>query len=241
MDGNNAGWYPSFTNPAIQPSLAVGSRTMVAPIEPILGSLTNTNLTAAQYGAVVALQALQGGPAYVVPPPGTVIATFVGSDLTPWDGTQTAAKTTNLPSIPNRAFPVSGMPFPDGFNTSTYMTFVVPGNLGATGVAVKLGLVVDPNPLNVDPSGASAAFGVAVAALGTGSSTVDDTALPADNIASVGPLPTIPGTFVQMTIPANGTLSPGNLHLVRVTRRTDSVLDRNVGRLLLISLSIITA
>jgi len=236
MATNNVDWSPTYPQPAaaLSAALIATGRTMVQPITPV------SAITA------VGPQATAGaltGTKYVLPPPGTVIATFNGSDLVDPYASTAVGLPVNLPILPNRTYPVSGARFVSGVDTSVYLVFMIPGNLGVQNIAVSLGVCVDSNPGNVDNRGTAAIFGAAIGRLVTGVSTVDNKDLPVDSVSPSGLLPTVPGTFELFTVIASGIAVPGSLHLLRITRRAGSfpALDMNQSDLLLISVSILTA
>jgi hypothetical protein len=236
MATNNVDWSPVYTQPVagLSAALIATGRTMVQPIAPV--SSIATVGPQSNPGALT-------GTKYIIPPPGTVIASFLGTDLADPYATSQVGLTTNLPVQPGRYYPASGVKFPSLVDTSLYLVFMVPGNIGAQSIAVSLGVCVDPNASNVDNTGRPALFGASIGRLIPGSSTVDNSDLVADSLSPTGPLPTVPGTFEQFTIIAGGRLVPGNLHLLRVARRAGSfpTLDFSQTDLLLISLSILTA
>src|SRR5271165_578798 len=103
---------------------------MVAPICPV-SSLTTVG-PQSNPGALT-------GTKYITPPAGTVIASFLGSDLADPYATSFVGLPKNLPVVPNRYFPVTGAIFPNGVDTSLYLVFFVPGNIGVQSISVGLG------------------------------------------------------------------------------------------------------
>jgi hypothetical protein len=219
-----------------------GGRTEIQPKTPIFGYVTNTTLSAAQYASIAAYNAVTARQ-FVSTPGGTVVATFLGSDIQQPYAAVPVGLPANLPSQPNQYFPVVGALLPDGIDTSIYVIFVMPSNVVATTVTAKLALCIDPSPGNADITGSTACFGVSVAALTSGKSTVDNSDLPVDVPTVTSALPTAVGTYYLHSMLASSTsLVPGALHLMRVTRKSkSSSLDTNLGRLLLINLDVIAS
>jgi hypothetical protein len=243
---NNVDWSPTYTQPpvALSSALMATSRTVVTPITPVVSEIRPLQALPSTYATLLAQSVGAGhGITYILPPPGTEIATFIGSDLCNPYETSPTGLTANLPILPNRYFSAIGTQFLDLIDTSVYQLLWMPTNVLPSGLNVRIGLSTDPNVGNVDPGGNNAVFGAAVAPLVSGVSTLDDSALPADYISVLDGLPTTAGTFYTAALGVNGTLVPGALHLFRLSRRANSqkFLDTNKGRLLLVSVVLYTA
>jgi hypothetical protein len=246
---NNVDWSPVYTQPpvALSSALMATGRTVVVPIAPIVSEIRPLQALPPVSGGYSALYSQSVGAGhgitYILPPPGTEIATFIGSDLCNPYETSPTGLTANFPVLPNRYFPAIGTQFLDFIDTSVYQLLWMPTNVLPSGLNVRIGLSTDPNVGNVDPAGNNAVFGAAVAPLISGVSTLDDSALPTDYISVLDGLPTTAGTFYTAALGVNGTLVPGALHLFRLSRRGGSynLLDSNRGRLLLVSAILYTA
>jgi hypothetical protein len=229
MATNNVDWSPTYAQPTgYYTALAPGSRTLVAPIVPPQ--------------ALPAIPPLRGIP--IAPPPaGTELAEFTAKDIADPYATFGVGLSANLPSSPNKFFAVPGAQMLDLVDTSFYFSFNIPGNISVENVAVQIGLCTDPNIQNVDPNGNQAVFGISIAPLVSGSSTVDNSTFSTEYFTLTGVLPTAASTFYQFIAIAGGSLSPGNIHVMRLSRRAGSqaALDSNRGRLLLINLIVLSA
>ena len=233
--------------PLVSPSTfaSSGARTEIDPKFSIFGSLASLAApsTAVLANAYIAAHNALTNKNSTQISGGTVIATFLGTDLAQPYNVTSVGLTKNFPVLPNQSFPVVGALMLDDIDTALYATFSVPSNIVSSTLTVKLGVCLDTISGNADITGTVACFGVSANPLIPGQSTVDDSDLPVDAPTVTGKLPTVVGGFYSFSMLVNtNSIAPGAIHLIRVTRKAgSSKLDTHTGRLLLVALEIIAS